>query len=406
MRDWFSFGHFQILEENGRYMERLVYMDYNATTPVHPEVLEEMLPFLRADFGNPSSIHWAGRTAKRAVELARERVAALLNCDTAEVAFTSCATESNNAALKGVAAALRGRGDHIVTTRVEHPSVMYPCLFLENLGYRVTSLDVNAEGMLDLDELESAITKKTILISVMYANNETGTVQPVAEFAAAAKRVGAWFHSDAVQAFGKRPVDFRALNGAGVNALTLSAHKIGGPQGAGALVVDKRVELQPLIAGGGHERGLRSGTENVAAIVGFGLAAELATARLDERAARLLALREELEMALTALGATIFGARVERLPNTTYFAFPAIDGETLVGKLDRAGFAVAAGAACSSANPEPSHVLLAMGVEPQLARGAVRVSLGADNTSAQVRDFVAALNSTLSQLRGMMALAG
>jgi cysteine desulfurase len=208
-----------------------------------------------------------------------------------------------------------------------------------------------------------------------------------------------------VQAFGKCPLDFRALNGAGVHALTLSAHKLGGPKGAGALVVDKRVELQPLIAGGGHERGLRSGTENVAAIVGFGLAAELAVARLDERARQMAALRAELEVGLMAQGATIFGGGAERLPNTSYFAFADIDGETLVGKLDRAGFAVAAGAACSSANPEPSHVLLAMGVSSSVARGAVRVSLGADNTAAQVSDFLTALNTTIAHLKGLTALA-
>ena len=207
-----------------------------------------------------------------------------------------------------------------------------------------------------------------------------------------------------MQAFGKRRLDFRALNGAGVHAMTLSAHKLGGPKGAGALVVDKRVELQPLIAGGGHERGLRSGTENVAAIVGFGLAAELATEQLDARARQLEALRAELETGLVAQGARIFGGAAERLPNTSCFAFADIDGETLVGKLDRAGFAVAAGAACSSANPEPSHVLLAMGVEARFARGAVRVSLGNDNTAAQVRDFLGALNTTISQLKGLAAL--
>ena len=199
-------------------------------------------------------------------------------------------------------------------------------------------------------------------------------------------------------------MDFRALNGAGVHALTLSAHKLGGPKGAGALVVDKRVELQPLIAGGGHERGLRSGTENVAAIVGFGLAAELAVARLDVRAKQLAALRAQLEEGLAAQGATIFAGAAERLPNTSYFAFTGIDGETLVGKLDRAGFAVAAGAACSSANPEPSHVLLAMGTAPSLARGAVRVSLGSGNTASQVRDFLSAVNATTLQLKGLMAL--
>jgi cysteine desulfurase len=208
-----------------------------------------------------------------------------------------------------------------------------------------------------------------------------------------------------VQAFGKLPINFRSLNAAGVHALTLSAHKLGGPKGAGALVVDKRVELEPLIAGGGQERGLRSGTENVAAIVGFGLAAELATARLDESSRQLQSLRATLESGVVALGARVFGSGAERLPNTTYFGFSGIDGETLVGKLDRAGFAVASGAACSSANPEPSHVLLAMQVPGEIARGAVRVSVGAGNTTAQVDDFLSVLSATVKQLQGMTALA-
>jgi cysteine desulfurase len=239
----------------------------------------------------------------------------------------------------------------------------------------------------------------------MLANNETGAVQDVAVLAERARSARAWFHTDAVQAFGKRAMDFRELNRAGVHGMTLSAHKLGGPKGAGALLVDKRVELQPLIAGGGHERGLRSGTENVAAIVGFGLAAELAVASLELRAGQLEALRAELEVGLAEQGAVLFAAAAERLPNTSYFAFAGIDGETLVGKLDRAGFAVAAGAACSSANPEPSHVLLAMGVAPSLARGAVRVSLGADNTEAQVREFLAALRTTILQLKGLTSIA-
>jgi cysteine desulfurase len=230
-------------------------------------------------------------------------------------------------------------------------------------------------------------------------------LQDVAALAEQARPLRAWFHSDAVQAFGKVPVDFRALNARGVHALTVSAHKIGGPQGAAALVLDKRLELQPLISGGGHERGLRSGTENVAAIVGFGAACSLLAARLADQAERVASLRDELEVGLLGLGAGIFGRGAERLPNTTYFALPDIEGETLVGKLDRAGFAVASGAACSSANPEPSHVLMAMGVAPERARGAVRVSLGGATTALQVADFLAALADTARLLKRMTALA-
>ncbi|RDE50772.1 MAG: aminotransferase class V-fold PLP-dependent enzyme, partial [Candidatus Accumulibacter meliphilus] len=226
-----------------------------------------------------------------------------------------------------------------------------------------------------------------------------------ASLATQARAAGAWFHTDAVQGVGKMAVDFRQLNAAGVNALSLSAHKIGGPKGAAALVLDKRLDIEPLIAGGGHERGLRSGTENVAAIVGFGVACELAAARLAEVAPRLLALREQLESGLVVLGATLFGRGAERLPNTSYFAFPDIDGETLVGHLDRAGYALASGAACSSANPEPSHVLRAMGVEAELARGAVRVSLGAGNSAAEVDGFLAALQATVLRLQQLTAMA-
>jgi len=240
---------------------------------------------------------------------------------------------------------------------------------------------------------------------VMLANNETGVVQDVAGLAAQARDSGAWCHSDAVQALGKLPVDFRVLNAAGLHALTLSAHKANGPKGAAALILDKRVELQPLIAGGGHERGLRSGTENVAAIVGFGVAAELAAQNLAELPGRLRSLRGQLENGLAALGARIFAVDAERLPNTSYFAFPDIDGETLVGKLDREGFAVASGAACSSANPEPSHVLQAMGVAPEIARGAVRVSLGAANTAREIEQFINALRVTVGRLQGLTALA-
>jgi cysteine desulfurase len=230
-------------------------------------------------------------------------------------------------------------------------------------------------------------------------------VQPVADLAAQATSTHAWFHSDAVQAFGKIPVNFRDLNAHGVHALTISSHKIGGPKGAAALILDKRVELRPLISGGGHERGLRSGTENVPAIVGFGMACELAVLDIEFKAERVRNLRDELELGLVAQGASIFSQGVERLPNTTYFAFADMDGDTLVGKLDRAGFAVASGAACSSANPEPSHVLLAMQVAPELARGAVRVSLGPNTTQEQVRDFLRTLEQTLFQLKRLTAIA-
>ena len=379
-----------------------VYFDHNATTPLDPRVLEGMLPYLAAQYGNASSRHEYGRAARRAIDEARQRVACAVGAHPTEVVFTSGGSEANNLFIKGAAGCLAP--GTVAISAIEHPCVREPAKQLVRSGWRLREIAVDADCRIAGAGFQSVLEEKPALISVMLANNETGAVQDIGALAAQARPTRAWFHSDAVQAFGKCPMDFRALNDAGVHALTLSAHKLGGPKGAGALVVDKRVELQPLIAGGGHERGLRSGTENVAAIVGFGLAAELAVARLELRVKQLAALRTEFEEGLAAQGATIFAGAAGRLPNTSYFAVTGIDGETLVGKLDRAGFAVAAGAACSSANPEPSHVLLAMGVASSLARGAVRVSLGSGNTASQVRDFLAALNVTTLQLKGLTAL--
>ncbi|MCM2290568.1 MAG: cysteine desulfurase [Sulfuritalea sp.] len=379
-----------------------VYFDHNATTPLDPRVLEGMLPYLREQYGNASSRHEYGRAARRAIDEARQRVAYAAGAHPTEVVFTSGGSEANNLFIKGAAANLAP--GIVAISAIEHPCVREPAKQLQRAGWTLREIAVDANCRIASADFQAVLDQKPALFSVMLANNETGAVQDLSALAAQAKPSRAWFHVDAVQAFGKLPLDFRTLNSAGVHALTLSAHKLGGPKGAGALVVDKRVELQPLIAGGGHERGLRSGTENVAAIVGFGLAAELAVTRLNEHGRRLAALRSELEAGLAAQGATIFASAAERLPNTSYFAFADLDGETLVGKLDRAGFAVAAGAACSSANPEPSHVLLAMGIEARLARGAVRVSFGAANTLTQVRDFLAVLNTTILQLKGLTAL--
>jgi cysteine desulfurase len=378
------------------------YFDHNATTPLDPRVLEGMLPYLEVQYGNASSRHEYGRAARRAIDEARQRVAFSVGAHPTEVLFTSGGSEANNLFIKGAAACLAS--GLVAISAIEHPCVREPAKQLVRAGWRLREIAVDNNCRVASADFQSVLGEKPTIVSVMLANNETGAIQDIAALAEQVKPVGAWFHTDAVQAFGKRPLDFRMINGAGVHALTLSAHKLGGPKGAGALVVDKRVELQPLIAGGGHERGLRSGTENVAAIVGFGLAAEFAVARLDGYATRLAALRDELDVGLAEQGATIFAGAAERLPNTSYFAFAGIDGETLVSKLDRAGFAVAAGAACSSANPEPSNVLLAMGIESRLARGAVRVSLGPDNTASQIRDFLAALQTTISQLKGLTAL--
>ncbi len=380
-----------------------VYLDHNATTPLAPAVLAAMLPWLESRFGNASSRHEYGRQARQAIDEARQRVAAAVNAHPTEVVFTSGGSEANNLFVKGAAASLKP--GLLAVSAVEHPCVLKPAAQLAKQGWQVREIAVDAAGRIDSGDFADVLADRPKLLSVMLANNETGVLQDVAGLAAQARGCGAWFHSDAVQAFGKLPVDFRALNAAGLHALTLSAHKAGGPKGAAALVLDKRVELQPLIAGGGHERGLRSGTENVAAIVGFGVAAELAAQNLAEVPARLRALRDRLENGLAALGARIFAVDAERLPNTTYFAFADIDGETLVGKLDREGYAVASGAACSSANPEPSHVLRAMGVAPDIARGAVRVSLGAGNTAQDIEQLISAVQATVGRLHRMTALA-
>lgn len=384
-----------------------VYFDHNASTPLDPRVLEGMLPYLTESYGNASSRHEYGRAARKAIDEARQRVAFAVGAHPTEVTFTSGGSEANNLFLKGAAARLKP--GVLAISAVEHPCVSEPAKQLSNGGWRYRDIAVDQSGRIAESDFRAALDESkpgnSMLISVMAANNETGVEQDIAHLAQIARPAKAWFHTDAVQLFGKRTVNFRDLNAAGVHGMSLSAHKIGGPKGAGALLVDKRLELQPLIAGGGHERGLRSGTENVAAIVGFGLAAELAANSVDVRSTQLSALRDQLELGLMAQGAIVFSQAASRLRNTSYFSFPDIDGETLVGKLDRAGFAVASGAACSSFKRDASHVLLAMGVDPVVARGSVRVSLGNGNTAQQVRDFLVTLAATNLQLRDMAAVA-
>ena len=384
-------------------MFRPVYLDHNATTPLDPAVLAAMLPWLESQYGNASSRHEYGRRARQAIDEARQRVAEAVNAHPTEVVFTSGGSEANNLFLKGVAASLKP--GVLAVSAIEHPCVLKPAAQLAKQGWQVKQIAVDGAGSVNAEDFAKAMLAKPTLVSVMLANNETGVVQDVAGLANSAKSAGGWFHTDAVQALGKLDIDFRALSMAGVHAMTLSAHKAYGPKGAAALVLDKRVELQPLIAGGGHERGLRSGTENVPAIVGFGVAAELAANRVAELSARLRVMQAKLEAGLVGLGARVFATDAMRLPNTSYFAFPDIDGETLVGKLDREGFAVASGAACSSANPEPSHVLRAMGMAPVIARGAIRVSLGASNTEAEIEQFINALQATVGRLQGLTAMA-
>jgi cysteine desulfurase len=377
-----------------------IYLDHNATTPLDPRVLEAMLPFFTRRFGNPSSRHEFGRQARAAMDAARQQVAAAVGAHPTEVIFCGSGSEANNLFVKGAAALLKP--GIVAVSAVEHPCVREPARQLARAGWQLRQIAVDGDGRVDLADYGRALAARPRLVSVMMANNETGVLQPIPSLASHARGVRALFHTDAVQALGKVKVDFRGL---GVHALTVSAHKLNGPQGAAALVVDKRVELQPLIAGGGQERGMRSGTENVAAIVGFGKACELALAGLEENAARISKMREVLEHGLADLGARTFGAGAQRLPNTVFFAIEGLDGETLVAQLDRQGFAVASGSACSSASTEPSHALLAMGVAAEVARAAVRVSLGRGNTDEDVRRFLKALGDVVWRLRHLTAIA-
>jgi cysteine desulfurase len=377
-----------------------VYFDHNATTAVDAYVLESMLPFMTEQHGNPTSRHSFGRHARSAIERAREQVADAVNAHPSQVIFTSGGTEANNLAITGIASAY-GKSQ-IVVSAIEHPCVTRPAHAMKQRGWQLATLGVSQAGVIEFSALDAILDRETSIVSTMLANNETGTIQPVAELAEIARRHGVAMHTDAVHALGKMKVDFEVLN---VHAMTLSSHKINGPQGAGALVLDKRIDIQPVIYGGGQERGLRSGTENVAAIIGFGAACELLNARLLQHTGKIRQLRDQLEIGLKKLGAAIFGADAERLPNTSFFAFNEIEGETLVMAMDRKGFAVASGSACSSDSSEPSSVLLAMGVERDLAKGAIRVSLGTNNTSEQIDAFLQVLAGEITRLRQLTAIA-
>ena len=387
------------------------YLDHNSTTALKPEVLKAMLPWMTEQHGNPTSRHVFGRNARDAVEHARAQVAGAVGVQASQVVFTASGTEANNFAINGITSNLAH--GQILTSAIEHPCVTKPALAMQARGWKAHNIGVNGECELDVHHLHNLLAAPTNLVSVMLANNETGAIQDVAQIAEMARQYKAYVHTDAVQALGKIPVSFNDL---GVHAMTLSSHKIGGPLGAGALVLDKRVDIFPLLHGGGQEKGLRSGTENVAAIVGFGAACELAMDSLRAFAQHTTALRANLEAALKAMSitskmdATIFAGNTKRLPNTSFFAFAnqhgeVIEGETLVTALDKAGFAVASGSACSSDSTEPSHVLLAMGVDADMARGALRVSFGMSNTTEQVEAFLKALATEINRLKQMTAIA-
>jgi len=381
-----------------------VYFDHNATTRIDDTVLEAMLPYFQQEFGNASSRHGYGLNARRAIDKARKQVADAVGVQPVQVIFTSGGSEANNLFIRGAADSLKP--GNLFISAIEHPCVLKPAQALSRRScdaWAMHQLAVNASGQVDLDAADNAMQKhKPGLVAVMLANNETGVIQDVAHVAELARSHGAYVHTDAIQGLGKIPLDFSALK---VHAMSLSAHKIYGPKGAAALIVDKRLLLKPLIYGGGHENGLRSGTENVPAIVGFGVACELAQARMIETGQHVSVLRHQLEKGLVDMGAVIFGSAAVRIPNTCYFALPDIEGDTLVVKLDKAGFAVAAGAACSSVNPGQSHVLNAMQVDPMLARCAVRISLGRSNTLVQVDDFLRATRHIVAELKQTSSLS-
>lgn len=379
-------------------MERL-YLDHAATTPVAPEVVAAMLPYLAEAFGNPSSAHSFGREAREAVERARRQVAASLGAEPAEIVFTSGGTEADVLALRGVAYACRRRGNHIITTAIEHHAVLDTCLALDTEGFDVTVLPVDEKGKVRLEDVAAAIRDSTILISVMHANNEVGTVQPIRAICEVAHRRGVLVHTDAVQSFGKIPVRVADL---GVDLLSLSGHKIYGPKGVGALYVRAGTPLEPLFYGGGQERGLRSGTENVAGIVGLGRAAALVEVELAAEMGRLRALREYLKKELVARFPDLRfnGDQEDCLPGLLHFSIPGVDGPTLLKVLDGEGIAVSGGAACTTGETKPSYVLLALGLAAEYTRCPVRVTLGRGTTAAAVERFVAVLDGVVRRLRG------
>ena len=378
-----------------------IYLDHNATTPPAAEVVDRMAAALREQFGNPSSVHHFGQMAKSALDEARSATAALVGGDPSEIVFTSGGTESDNFAIRGVAEALEVTGrKHLIATAIEHEAVLNTLKALARRGWKTTLLAVDQSGIVSPDALEAALTDETALVSVMHANNEIGTIQPVAQLARLAKARGAVFHTDAVQTIGKIPVDVKAL---GVDLLSLSAHKFYGPKGAGALWIRRGVRLHAPMTGGKQERGRRAGTENVAGIIGLGVAAELAQSKMTAEGERLAALRDRLEEGIlaTVSGTAINGARSPRVPNTTNISFDRIEAESLLIALDLAGVAVSTGSACSSGTLEPSHVLKAMGFPAHRTQNSIRFSLGTVNTEADIDRVIEVLPGVVDKLRSL-----
>jgi cysteine desulfurase len=379
---------------------RKVYFDYNATTPIHPEVASFVKPFFNELFGNPSSLHWAGRAARVDFEKAREQIADMIHAKTEEIVITSCGTESDNHAIKGVAHAKRDKGNHIITTTIEHPGVLNTCRYLESKGYEVTYLPVDGYGQIQPEDVKRAIRKDTILISIMYANNETGTLLPIKEVGEIAKDSDIIFHSDMVQAIGKIKIDVKSLN---VDLASFSGHKVYAPKGVGALYMRESLDIDNLIHGGHQEAGRRAGTENVIGITAFGKACELVKKEMEDENSKIESLRKKLlDGILEKVGHVRLNGHPEhRLPNTLNLSFEYVEAESLLIALDLNGIAVSSGSACASGSTEPSHVLLAMGIPPEACQSAIRFSLGRGNTEEDVDYTLSVIPDIVNRLREM-----
>ena len=380
-----------------------IYLDNAATTAVSPEVLEAMLPYFTQCFGNPSSIHSTGRDARRVVDAARRQVAAAIGAQPQEIYFTAGGSESDNWAIKGTAFAKKSRGNHIITSAIEHHAVLHTCAWLEKQGFEVTYLPVDEFGRVRVEDVEKAITDKTILITIMAANNEIGTIQPIAEIGKLAHDKGILFHTDAVQAIGAMPIDVSAMN---IDLLSMSGHKFHGPKGIGALYIRKGVKIDQYLHGGAQERGQRAGTENLAGIVGMGKAIEIATQHLEENARRLTVLRDKLIDGILAEipDVRLNGHRTQRLPNNVNVSVRYVEGEALLLRLDLAGIAGSSGSACTSGSLDPSHLLLAIGLPHEIAHGSLRLSLGTDTTEAEIDEVLDKLPGIVKNLRDMSPL--
>ncbi len=379
--------------------ERTIYLDHAATTPLDPRVLDAMIPYFTTEYGNASSIYTLGRHAMQAIDSAREQVVDILNCRPTEIAFTGCGSESDNLAIKGMAYASQKKGHHLITSPIEHHAVLHTCQYLERFGFKTTYLPVDSYGRVDPDDVGRAITDQTVLVSIMYANNEVGTIEPVAEIGRICRAKKVPFHIDAVQAGGSLSLDVAALN---ADLLSLSAHKFYGPKGVGILYVRQGMRLLPQLQGGSQERGRRAGTENVAGIVGAVTALRLAYEELPQVEPRIIALRDRLIASLLTIpGSYLTGHPTERLPNNASLCFEGVEGESILLNLDLLGIAASTGSACTSGSVDPSHVLLAMGLPVEVAHGSLRLTLGKANTDADVDTMLEVLPGIIEKLRGL-----